>query len=126
MIGCETARLFRSHIAERSDDQPRLGNQRGLRVQSRRTKALCDFGETEVQNLRLALFRKKNILRLKIAMHDSSRMRRTDASENLQGDFENLSNGQTALKEAFPERFTFEQFRNSKRDPLIGIKIMNH
>jgi hypothetical protein len=50
------------------------------------------FGDSEVEQLRLAVFIDQNIARLEIAMHNSPAMRRFDPGTDLQEEFKTLPN----------------------------------
>ena len=55
--------------------------------------ASCEqFGDSEVEQLRLAVFIDQNIARLEIAMHNSPAMRRFDRGTDLEKELKALPN----------------------------------
>ena len=74
----------------------------------------CKFGQPEIQNLKRAAFRDKNICRLDVAMNDSFFVRGIERVGQLNPDFNRAPHRNTALTEQLIEALPFQQLHRDE------------
>ena len=119
-------RLLGAHVRSRSQDHPRLrrvsGERRRVREVGGRSFLGESFGQTEVEDLDLAVGRDFDVRRLEVAVDDSGTMRRFERFRNLSEEGKRFRESERPLRKKLGERLPGHELHHQKMGPRVVLE----
>ena len=127
VIDREPAHLLRRHVAHGAEHHARRRARSGAAGHRPIAGLRClqDPGKPEVQDLRAALAREEDVVRLQIAVDDVPLVGRGQAARDLRAVLDRLAGRQGAAFERRPERFALEQLRDDVVDTALRSDVVD-
>jgi hypothetical protein len=123
LIGLESLRLFRRHVAGCSQDQARKragnGERRRMREVAHGRSSLHEPGEAEVEHFHGAVGRDLHVRRLEVAMADALVVGRLQRLDDLLRDGERLLDRNRTAAKAVGQRLAFDQLQDEELDASL-------
>src|ERR1700733_15603254 len=84
-----------------------------------------EFGQTEIENFRLAALDKKNVRGFDIAMDDALGVRGVETARDLDADLKQLGDINRLAGDAVLERLTLQQLHGNERAAFVSANVVD-
>ncbi len=127
-VGRPSAHLLRRHVADRSEDDSRLGpGRRGrqIRLLARALFGVRQLREAEVEDLQPPVLRDEEVLRLQVAVDDPLLVRRGKPVRHLERVVDRLARREPSAGEGRAQRLTFQKLADDVRRPFMRADVVD-
>ena len=127
VIGGLAPHLLGGHVPGRAHDHAGVGRGRGRRELGgldARFRRKHQLGQTEIEDLDVAVPGDEQVFRLQVAVHDPLVVRGGEAGRDLDGVLDRLAHRERAAAQARAQRLAFQQLGHEVRRPLVRPDVV--